>query len=119
MQAGVSWDETFPERARVAPSFDWRPLRYTGEISYGLYLWNPVFLFNYPGSAFNPMLATVLTFAVAAVSFRWLERPALRYKGRFAPVPHQADVVVEPATPEPRAATCRSAPSSEASSRRL
>jgi peptidoglycan/LPS O-acetylase OafA/YrhL len=76
---------------------DWRPLRYTGKISYALYLWNPVFLFNYPGTAFNPVLATALTFAVAAASFRWIETPALRRKGRFAAVAHQTDVVVEPA----------------------
>lgn len=80
---------------------DWRPLRYTGEISYGLYLWNPLFLFNYPGTAFNPVLATALTFAVAAASFRWIETPALRRKGRFAAAAHQAAVVVEPAASEP------------------
>ena len=75
----------------------WRPLRYVGEISYALYIWNPLFLFNYPGSAINPVLGTALTFAAAAASFHWIEIPALRLKRRFAPVPHQADVVVEPA----------------------
>jgi peptidoglycan/LPS O-acetylase OafA/YrhL len=80
---------------------DLRPLRYVGEISYGLYIWNPVFLFNYPGSALNAVLGTALTFGVAAASFRWIEAPALRLKSRFAPVAHQAEVVVEPAAPGP------------------
>jgi peptidoglycan/LPS O-acetylase OafA/YrhL len=87
---------------------EWRPLRYTGEISYGLYIWNPVFLFNYPGTAFNPVVATVLTFAVAAASFRWVEAPALRFKRRFAPASHQVEVVIEPAAPE--VAAVRGAP---------
>jgi peptidoglycan/LPS O-acetylase OafA/YrhL len=60
-----------------------------------------VFLFNYPGSALNAALGTALTFGVAAASFRWIEAPALRHKRRFAAVAHQADVVVEPATPAP------------------
>jgi peptidoglycan/LPS O-acetylase OafA/YrhL len=93
----------------VAPFrlLDWRPLRYTGKISYGLYLWNVVFLFNYPGTAFNPVLATALTFAVAAASFRWIETPALRRKGHFAAVAHQTDVVIEPAAPEPHISAAR------------
>jgi peptidoglycan/LPS O-acetylase OafA/YrhL len=76
----------------------WRPLTYTGEISYALYLWNPLFLFNYPGSAFSPVVGVVLAYTVSAVSFRFVETPALRLKSRFAGVRHQAAVVVEPAS---------------------
>jgi peptidoglycan/LPS O-acetylase OafA/YrhL len=83
--------------ARPLRLLEWRPLTYTGEISYGLYLWNPLFLFNYPGSAINPFIAVVLSVGVAAASFRWVEKPALQLKSRFTPVRHQQPVVVEPA----------------------
>lgn len=76
----------------------WRPLTYTGEISYALYLWNPLFLFNYPGTTFNPVVGVALAYAVSAASFRFVETPALRLKSRFAGVRHQAAVVVEPAS---------------------
>ena len=76
---------------------DWRVLTYTGEISYAFYLWNPLFLFNYPATTFHPVLGVVLAFGVSAASFRFVETPALRLKARFASVRHQAPVVVEPA----------------------
>jgi peptidoglycan/LPS O-acetylase OafA/YrhL len=86
----------------------WRPLTYTGQISYALYLWNPLFLFNYPGSAFNPVVGVVLAYAVSAASFRFVETPALRLKSRFAGVRHQAAVVVEPASLPGHASTASS-----------
>lgn len=52
------------------------PLRWMGRISYGLYLWQQLFLAP-PVKAFLPQVA--LTFAVAAASYYWLERPILRY----------------------------------------
>jgi peptidoglycan/LPS O-acetylase OafA/YrhL len=88
--------------------FRWRPLAYVGEISYGLYLWNPVFLFNYPGTAFPPLVGVACAFAVAIVSFHVVEVPALRLKPRFTPVPHQRPVVVEPAPLPPGTRTATS-----------
>ena len=75
----------------------WAPFVYIGQISYGLYLWNPVFLFNYPGDALNPVVGVALAFAVSIASFHLVEAPALRLKARFTTVRHQRPVVVEPA----------------------
>lgn len=61
------------------PAF--RPLRYLGEISYGLYLWHmPVILFTRlyaPGLRGMPFLAAVfgLTLLLAAISWHLFERP--------------------------------------------
>jgi peptidoglycan/LPS O-acetylase OafA/YrhL len=58
-----------------------RPLRYTGRISYGLYLYHwPVFLLlTYPrtGLSHLPLLAVrfAVTFAVADLSYRFIETP--------------------------------------------
>lgn len=53
-----------------------QPLRWMGRISYGLYLWQQLFLAP-PVKAFLPRVA--LTFAAAAASYYWMERPLLRY----------------------------------------
>lgn len=52
------------------------PLRWMGRISYGLYLWQQLFLVPQAG-AFLPRVA--LTFAAAAASYYLMERPLLRY----------------------------------------
>jgi len=52
------------------------PLRWMGRISYGLYLWQQLFLAP-PAVAFLPRVA--LTFAAAAASYYLLERPLVRY----------------------------------------
>jgi peptidoglycan/LPS O-acetylase OafA/YrhL len=59
----------------------WRPLRYTGRISYGLYLYHwPIFLvLTYPrtGLSHIPLLVLrfVVTFMVADLSYRLIETP--------------------------------------------
>jgi peptidoglycan/LPS O-acetylase OafA/YrhL len=69
----------------------WRPLAYAGLVSYGLYLWHvPVILvLDERGAlpvALLPRLAMVLaiTLAIATVSWRLIERPALRGRTRRA-----------------------------------
>ncbi|MDP9112486.1 MAG: acyltransferase [Acidobacteriota bacterium] len=52
------------------------PLRWIGRISYGLYLWQQLFL-TPGGGALLPRVA--LTFAAAATSYYLMERPLLRY----------------------------------------
>jgi peptidoglycan/LPS O-acetylase OafA/YrhL len=66
----------------------WRPLVWTGRRSYGLYLWHfPIFglvLLGHravPGARLDAerVLALWLAFAAAAISFRYVERPAIRW----------------------------------------
>ena len=66
------------------------PLRWIGQRAYGLYLWHfPVFRIidreTELGRARTIALEFAVTFAVAAVSYRLIERPALRLKSRFSP----------------------------------
>jgi len=62
--------------SRVFRLLETKPLRWMGRISYGLYLWQQLFLVP-PAGALLPRVA--LTFAAAAASYYLLERPLLRY----------------------------------------
>ena len=68
-------------RALLASALGWRPLRYVGRISYGLYLYHwPIFLVMdgaRTGLGGVALLSARLaaTFAVAIVSFRFIEQP--------------------------------------------
>lgn len=72
-----------------------------GRISYGLYIWHVAALhvmapLPWP---WRLVLGFALTAAVAALSYRYLERPFLRLKGRFTYVPSSpigASVAVAP-----------------------
>lgn len=76
---------------------EWRPMRYLGKISYGLYVYHyPIVWFSgriadlgieppllQPLSALIALSATIL---VASLSFHFLERPIINLKDRFFPV---------------------------------
>jgi hypothetical protein len=68
-------------RDLLSQVLSWRPLRYTGRISYGLYLYHwPVFLFltsPRTGLSHVPLLVLrfAVTFAVADLSYRFIETP--------------------------------------------
>jgi peptidoglycan/LPS O-acetylase OafA/YrhL len=67
----------------------WRPLVWTGQISYGLYLWNLVVIECVPFPAswrlrLHTLAVIALTFGLAALSYVLVERPFLRLKKRFA-----------------------------------
>jgi len=62
--------------SRVFRFLEAQPLRWMGRISYGLYLWQQLFLAP-AAKAFLPRVA--LTFAAAAASYYWMELPLLRY----------------------------------------
>ncbi|MFT4512619.1 MAG: peptidoglycan/LPS O-acetylase OafA/YrhL [Planctomycetota bacterium] len=67
------------------------PLRAIGRISYGLYLYHlPIFHkfihsnpANQEDAGTNVMLAVIATFSVATASYWVIERPILKYAGRF------------------------------------
>lgn len=86
---------------RFSRALTWRPLRYTGRISYGLYLWHfPIFVLLRPELEGLPAVVeiavgTAISFVVASVSFFVVERPFLRLKHRFEP--RRDAVVVRPA----------------------
>ncbi len=69
------------------------PLVGIGRISYGLYLWHFPIVYGCGALAVDgtppdfprAALAIGLTFLVAVASYRWVERPMLRLKRRFAP----------------------------------
>ena len=73
------------QRTLLVRLHQWRPIVYTGKISYGLYLYHwPIFLWLRRGlTGTNTFvlagLTLVLTFVVAHVSYRYLERPIMRH----------------------------------------
>jgi peptidoglycan/LPS O-acetylase OafA/YrhL len=73
-----------------------RPLVPIGRISYGLYLWHlPIygFVFKYGAAlprAAQSVAAVLLSFAVASLSFRFIEQPFLRLKRRRTVAPASA-----------------------------
>lgn len=65
--------------------FAWKPLKWLGERSYGIYLWHfPIIILSSPVSNITGIKWTriifqvLMTIGVAAVSYRWIENP-IRY----------------------------------------
>jgi peptidoglycan/LPS O-acetylase OafA/YrhL len=90
----------------LAAPLDWRPIRYVGEISYGIYLLHMLALnvvrltpIRNEGLMFLAALAGAI--GAASVSHRWFERPILRLKDRIPAA------VLAPRRPAPGAATPR------------
>jgi peptidoglycan/LPS O-acetylase OafA/YrhL len=89
-------------QGRLARLLSWKPLVQVGIVSYGIYLWhNPVFFLVSPGSAgWLDLPVQIARLAITAVfvtlSYRYIERPALRIKERFSTASRSA--VVEPRT---------------------
>jgi len=63
--------------SRRNPLLSSRALGWTGQVSYGLYLWHPL-VFALPVG----LLGIPASFVVAAASHRWIESPFLRSRGR-------------------------------------
>ncbi len=65
-----------------------RPLTWLGKRSYGVYLWHlPLLNFfdrTLPGAVPASLVGIAATFVIAALSFRYVEEPFLRMKGRFS-----------------------------------
>jgi peptidoglycan/LPS O-acetylase OafA/YrhL len=101
--AGILIVDVLRPGSRLAPLLAWSPLVWIGKRSYALYLWHlPVFflagalwasgILEYLPSRIVP--AWVITFTMAAASYRWIEAPALRLKSRFAARPSDRTAAV-------------------------
>jgi peptidoglycan/LPS O-acetylase OafA/YrhL len=88
----LTWAAVSHASPVVHGALSWRPLRATGRISYGLYLWHFLIVFGigaagawaWPWWAAAP-LTVGLSFAVAWASFVLVERRFLRRKRSWAP----------------------------------
>jgi peptidoglycan/LPS O-acetylase OafA/YrhL len=69
----------------------WRPIEYTGRVSYGMYLWHyPIIMIVAGATSLDPTLvfviSLVLTYLAAGVSWRLIEKPLQdRFHGRLRP----------------------------------
>jgi peptidoglycan/LPS O-acetylase OafA/YrhL len=103
--AAILMHAVLPGTSMLKRFLAWRPLVGLGRISYGLYLWHyPIFamLARRLQGHVDPTqplqfgiaigAAIILTLLVAMISYRFVERPALRLKARFAgrPLPAQS-----------------------------
>ena len=80
------------------PFLEWRPLAWIGQLSYSLYLWQQVFCFRSPLPRLGWFpLNVALSFAAAALSFYFVEKPALRLRDRLKRRFSTADLRQSPA----------------------
>jgi peptidoglycan/LPS O-acetylase OafA/YrhL len=82
----------------------WRPLLITGRLSYAIYLWHLPVTIALTGHIPNRWLLTLAVAAVsvpaAAMSWVFIERPALRLKERFEASPFEPPVLTSPVVTE-------------------
>jgi len=82
--------------------FSWRPLRWLGEISYGLYLWHWLVVrnvtFHFLGRL-EPWSKLGLALGIAAASFYLIEKPFNRMKTRFSAKTNSPRTTPIPITP--------------------
>ncbi len=85
---------SLPSATAVTRGLSISPIRYTGKISYGLYLYHlPIISLGLAWKAQTPFHAVppfiyaavliALSFAVSALSFEFVEKPFLKLKDRF------------------------------------
>ncbi|MGA2961875.1 MAG: acyltransferase [Candidatus Korobacteraceae bacterium] len=82
--------------AWVSLALEARPLRAIGRLSYSLYIWQELFLGS--GLRFWP-LKLAATFAAAAASYYWVERPFIRLGYALAPPATPGHTDLQPIVP--------------------
>lgn len=78
----------YNQQTLLVKIFDWAPIAFIGRISYGLYVFQGLFLLTGPGGELVIQqfpLNIVLTVVVSVASYYLLEKPVMRYKDRFKP----------------------------------
>ncbi len=76
----------YNQNSRFVAFLELSPLVYIGKISYGLYVFQGVFLLTGPGSELKFQqfpLNLLLTFGLAILSYHLVEKPILKFKNRF------------------------------------
>ena len=76
----------FNQRSGLASILEWKPLNYTGSISYGLYIYQGLFLRSRPGGLLfvQQFPQNILfTFIAAVISYHFIEKKILKLKSRF------------------------------------
>lgn len=76
----------FNQQSRICKVLEFKPLAYIGKISYGLYVYQGLFLGTGPGGKLSIQqfpLNIILTFVIAIISFELIEKKALKLKSRF------------------------------------
>ncbi len=86
---------TLERQGRLARALAWPPIRSIGLASYSIYLWHlPVYFWSVrvvPDAGIGRIaLAWAVTGVAATISYRLLERPYMRRRGRLGPVPEPA-----------------------------
>ncbi len=75
----------------IANVLESRPLKWIGRLSYSLYLWQQLFSIPDPGSRIAVLqrfpVSTAMIFLMAWFSYKFVERPFLRWGHRLAPPP--------------------------------
>ncbi len=77
---------THHQSAAFTTVLEWKPLAFIGKISYGIYVWQGLFLGTGPGGKLwiqQPIINIVLTFLVAILSYYFIEKKVLQLKNKF------------------------------------
>lgn len=78
----------FNQDSKCVTILEIKPVRFIGKISYGLYVYQGLFVTNGPSGKLviqHFPLNVVLTVLVAIISYYFIESPILKFKSKFAP----------------------------------
>ncbi|MFD2542027.1 acyltransferase family protein [Lacinutrix gracilariae] len=78
----------FNQQSKIVSVLEYKPIAFIGKISYGLYVYQGLFLRTGPGGSLEIQkfpLNIILVFVVAIISYYFVEKPILQLKRRFKP----------------------------------
>jgi peptidoglycan/LPS O-acetylase OafA/YrhL len=74
------------QKSKLVGWMEMKPIVYLGKISYGIYVFQGLFLLTGPGSELKFQqfpLNIIFTLGLAVLSYHLFEKPILRYKNQF------------------------------------